>query len=258
MMVVVVRRSAAAAAADAARLVADGLRRKPSAVLALPTGKTAVPFYAALVRLGRRGAASFDQATTFNLDEFVGLGPEVSQSFRSFLQRHFFRHVRVAAARQHALDGVATNWRREVARYERAIASAGGLDVCVLGIGRNGHIAFNEPAARLQRPTHRQRLTLATRRDNASAFGGKWRAVPAEALTIGIGAIMRAREVILIATGAPKAAIVRRALTGPVTPRVPASLLQRHPRLTVLLDRTAASELKSMPDVVLLRVAAGQ
>lgn len=251
MMVVVVRRSAAAAAADAARLVADALGRKPGAVLALPTGKTAVPFYAALVRLHRRRAVSFDHATTFNLDEFVGLGPEVRQSFQSFLQRHFFRHVRVAPARQHALDGVATNWRREVVRYERAIAGAGGLDVCVLGIGRNGHIAFNEPAVRLQRPTHRQRLTMATRRDNASAFGGKWQAVPAEALTIGVGAIMRAQEVVLIATGASKAGIVRRALTGPVTPRVPASLLQRHPRLTVLLDRAAASELKSTSGVIL-------
>lgn len=251
MMVVVVRRSAATAAADAARLVADAVRRKPEAVLGLPTGRTVVPFYAALVALHRPGAVRFDRTTTFNLDEFLGLGPDVPQSFQAFLQRHFFRHVDLAASRQHALDGTAASWRREAARYERAIAAAGGLDVCVLGVGRNGHIAFNEPAARLRRPTHRQQLTVATRRDCAAAFSGHWRTVPAEALTIGMSAIMGAREVVLIATGTTKAAIVRRALSGPITPRVPASLLQRHPRLTVLLDRAAAAQLKKTPGVFL-------
>jgi glucosamine-6-phosphate deaminase len=224
--------------------VADAVRRKPDAVLALPTGKTVVPFYAALVALYRRGVVSFGRTTTFNLDEFLGLGADAPQSFQAFLAHRFFRHVNLDGTRQHALDGLAVSWRREAVRYERAITRAGGLDMCVLGIGRNGHIAFNEPAARLRRPTHRQRLTRATRRDNASAFGGGWRAVPEEALTIGTGAIMRAREVMLIATGASKAAIVRRALTGRITPRVPASLLQRHPRLTVLLDRAAAAGLE--------------
>ena len=243
MMVVVVRRSAATAAADAARLVADAVRRKPAAVLGLPTGKTAVPFYAALVALHRRGEVRFDRTTTFNLDEFLGLGPDVPQIFQSFLRRHFFRHVDLAASRQQSLDGTAANWRREVVRYERAIQAVKGLDVCILGIGRNGHVAFNEPAARLRPHTHLQRLTPATRRDSAAAFGGR-RAVPAEALTVGMGAILTAREVVLIATGGSKAAIVNLALTGPITPRVPASLLQRHPRLTVLLDRAAAAELE--------------
>ena len=251
MMVVVVRRSAAAAAADAARLVADAVRRKPAAVLGLPTGKTAVPFYAALVAAHRRGALSFERTTTFNLDEFLGLGPDVPQSFQAFLRRHFFRHVDLAASRQHALDGTAASWRREVVRYERAIQAVQGLDVCILGIGRNGHVAFNEPATRLRPHTHRQRLTLATRRDSAAAFGGNLRAVPVEALTVGMGAILTAREVVLVATGSSKAAIVNSALTGPVTPRVPASLLQRHPRLTVLLDRAAASRLQKGPGGVL-------
>ena len=247
MMVVVVRRSAATAAADAARLVADAVRRKPAAVLGLPTGKTAVPFYAALVALHRRGDVRFDRTTTFNLDEFLGLGPDVRQSFQAFLRRHFFRHVDLAASRQHALDGTPASWRREAVRYERAIQAANGLDVCILGIGRNGHVAFNEPAARLRPHTHLQRLTPATRRDSAAAFGGSLRAVPAEALTVGMGAILTAREVVLIATGRSKASIVNRALTGPITPRVPASLLQRHPRLTVLLDRAAAAELDEKP-----------
>ena len=243
MMVVIVRRSARAAAADAARLTAEAVRRNPSAVLGLPTGKTAVPFYAELVKLHRRGL-SFGQATTFNLDEFLGLGPGAPQSFQSFLRRHFFRHVDLDATRQHALNGVPLDWRREVARYERAL-TVSGLDICILGIGRNGHIAFNEPGARLRRRTHRQRLTISTRRDSAAAFGHEWRAVPRAALTIGMGAIMRAREVLLIATGASKAGIVRRALTGPITPRVPASLLQRHPRVTVLLDTAAAAKLNA-------------
>jgi glucosamine-6-phosphate deaminase len=251
MMVVVVRRSAAAAAADAARLVADAVRRKPAAVLGLPTGRTAVPFYAALVRLHRRGAVSFGQATTFNLDEFLGLAAAAPRSFQAFLRHHFFRHVDLSPSRQHALDGASRDWRREVRRYEQAIQAARGLDVCVLGIGRNGHVAFNEPAARLRPHTHRQRLTLATRRDSAAAFGGRLRDVPGEALTVGMGAVLTAREVLLIATGGSKAAIVGRALTGPVTPRVPASLLQRHPRLTVLLDRAAARELETTSGVVL-------
>jgi glucosamine-6-phosphate deaminase len=144
-----------------------------------------------------------------------------------------------------------SNWRGEAARFDRAMATAGGLDVCVLGIGRNGHIAFNEPAARLKRRTHRQRLTMATRRDNAAAFGGPPGAVPQNALTMGMGAILNAREVVLIATGASKAAIVRRSLTGRITSRVPASLLQRHSRLTVLLDRQAAAGLKKTSGVFL-------
>jgi glucosamine-6-phosphate deaminase len=256
MMVVVVRRSAAAAAADAARLVADAVRRKPAAVLGLPTGKTAVPFYAALVGLHRRGAVSFERTTTFNLDEFLGLGPDVPQSFQAFLRRHFFRRVDLEASRQHALDGTAASWRREVVRYERAIQAVKGLDVCILGIGRNGHVAFNEPAARLRPHTHRQQLTLATRRDTAAGFGGNLRAVPAEALTVGMGPILTAHEVVLIATGRSKAAIVDVALTGPITPRVPASLLQRHPRLTVLLDHAAAASLLRKPTSgVVLRFA---
>jgi glucosamine-6-phosphate deaminase len=250
MMVVVVRPSARAAAADAARIVADAVRRRPASVLGLPTGKTAVPFYAALVSLHRRKAVSFADATSFNLDEFLGLGPEAPQSFQAFLRRHFFRHVNLPQPRQHSLDGLTRDWRREVARYEGAIRKMRGLDVCVLGIGRNGHVAFNEPADRLRRRTHRQRLTLATRRDSAAAFGGL-RAVPVEALTIGMDAILTAREVVLIATGGSKAAIVRRALDGPITPRVPASLLQRHSRLTVLLDRAAARHLKPTSGVVL-------
>lgn len=249
-MVVVVRPSASAAATDAARLVADVVRRRPQAALALPTGNTAVSFYAALVALHRRGAVRFRQATTFNLDEFLGLGADAPQSFQAYLRRHFFRHVDLSTSRQHALNGTTPDVRRELARYDRTIAKAGGLDVCVLGIGRNGHIAFNEPAKRLSRRAHRQRLTTATRRDNAAAFGGRLRAVPQYALTMGMGAILTAREVVLIASGSSKAAIVRRALTGRISPRVPASLLQRHPRLTVLLDREAAAKLKTTSGVL--------
>ena len=127
---VIVRRTAGAAAADAARLIAETLRRTPSAVLGLPTGKTAVPFYAALVRLHRRGL-SFNSATTFNLDEFLGMGPHAPQSFHRFLQRHFFQHVDLEAARRHALNGAPIDWRREVSRYDRALTAARGLELTV-------------------------------------------------------------------------------------------------------------------------------
>src|SRR5207342_2124977 len=122
----------------------------------------------------------------------------------------------------HVLNGVARDWRREIARFEAAIAAAGGFDLAVLGLGRNGHIAFNEPASTLVARTHRARLTRATRTANAEPFGGRWRAVPAFALTMGVGTILGARRVLLIATGAGKAHALRRACEGPITTRVPA------------------------------------
>jgi glucosamine-6-phosphate deaminase len=160
-----------------------------------------------------------------------------------FLRRHLLDRVDVPRARAHGLNGAAKDWRKEAGAYEQAIARAGGLDLAFVGIGRNGHVGFNEPGDRLQARTHCVRLRTETRRDNADAFGGRWRDVPTHALSMGIGTILNARGIVLLAFGARKSAIVARALRGPVTTRVPASLLQLHPNAIVVLDRAAAAKL---------------
>ena len=231
------------AAAAAASRVLDLLRRHPALVIGMPTGDTPVPMYRALVRAHRAGRADFSRATTFNLDEFAGLGRGDAGSYRSYMEAHLFDHVNLRARSACVPDGRSADWRREVARYEQRIARAGGLDVIVLGLGRNGHIGFNEPADSLQARTHRVALQPATRRANARLFGGQWQAVPTHGVSMGVGTILGARQVILLVTGAAKARMVARALTGPITTRVPASLLQAHPDVIVILDRAAAAHL---------------
>lgn len=227
-----------------ARLVLQRLRSTPPLVLGLPTGATPVPLYRALVRAHRNGRADFSRATTFNLDEFVGVGLGDPGSYRTFMETHLFAHINLPARRAHVLDGRASNWRDEAHRYEDRIARAGGLDIVILGIGRNGHIGFNEPGPSLDARTHRVALRRDTRRANANLFGGRWQDVPTHALSMGIGTILGAREVVLLATGAVKARIVARALEGPVSTRVPASLLQAHPNVRIVLDRSAAAALR--------------
>jgi len=243
MLRVVIHPSAEAASLGLAEFLARMLRQQPALVLGLPTGRTPIPLYQALVGLHRRGRADFRHATTFNLDEFVGLRPRDPRSYHAFMRRHLFDEVNLAPQRIEFLNGRARRWRREAARYERRLAAVGGLDLVVLGIGGNGHLGFNEPAAALPAKTHLATLRPATRRANAWLFGGDVRRVPRRALSMGIGTILSARGVVLLATGRAKAAIVRRALTGPVTTRVPASLLQLHPNVVAVLDRDAAREL---------------
>ena len=231
------------AAQAAARLVLTRLTENPALVIGLPTGSTPIPLYKALVQAHIRGKADFSRATTFNLDEFVGVGRGDAGSYRTFMDTHLFAHVNLPARRAHVLDGRAADWRGEADRYEALIQRAGGLDLVILGIGRNGHLGFNEPAPALQARTHRVTLRPDTRRANAGLFAGRWRDVPTQALSMGIGTILSAREVVLIATGAAKARIVARALRGPVTTRVPASLLQAHPHVSIVVDRDAAAQL---------------
>jgi glucosamine-6-phosphate deaminase len=231
------------AAQAAARLVLNRLAAQPSLVLGLPTGNTPIPLYRALVHAHQQGRADFSLATTFNLDEFVGIGRGDAGSYRTFMETHLFTQVNLAPRRAHVLDGRAPDWRAEVDRYEALITRAGGLDLVILGIGRNGHLGFNEPAPTLHARSHRVTLRPDTRRANAALFDGRWRDVPTQALSMGIGTILSAREVLLIATGASKARILARALRGPVTTRVPASLLQAHPNVSIVVDRAAAGKL---------------
>ncbi len=231
------------AASAAADLVVETLGRIAAPVLGLPTGRTAVPLYQILVARHRAGQADFSRTVTFNLDEFAGLPAEHPGSDHAFMREHLFQHVNLAPERTHLLRGGARDWRAEIVRYERQLADLGGLDLAIVGIGMNGHVAFNEPAPALIARTHRVRLAPSTRRANASGFGNRWEAVPTHALSMGIGTILSARRIVLLATGPHKAPIIRRALTGPVTTRVPASLLQVHPDVVVVLDRAAATEL---------------
>ena len=235
--------SADRAARAAATRVLECLGANPALVLGLPTGLTPVPLYRALVRAHQAGRADFSLATTFNLDEFLGLGRGDAGSYRTFMEAHLFAHVNLAPRRAHVLDGRAKDWRAEVEAYDARIRRAGGLDLVILGIGRNGHLGFNEPGPTLAARTHRVTLRATTRRANAGLFGGDWRRVPTHALSMGIGTILGAREVLLLATGRSKARIVARALRGPITTRVPASLLQVHPNVSVCLDREGASAL---------------
>src|SRR5262245_10070401 len=239
----VIERTARSAAVAAARLIAESLAARPRATLALPTGRTAAAVYAALVDEHRAGRARFHDARIFNLDEFLGIPRDDPRSFAAFLRTHLFAHVDVNAIGIDLIDGTSRRWQDEAGRFERAIAAAGGLDLAVLGIGANGHIGFNEPAAALTAATHRVQLTPATRRTYAEVFDGLPR-VPRAAITMGVGTILRARRVLLVAMGAGKARIVARALEGPIATRVPASLLQGHPDAIAVLDRDAASGLR--------------
>jgi len=189
------------------------------------------------------GQIDFSRASTVNLDEFVGVDRFHPGSFYRFMAANLFDGINVDPGRIHFLDGMASDVVHECQRYEQTIAAVGGIDLQILGIGRNGHIAFNEPGDGLIARTHVTTLLPATRAANASLFGGDVTKVPVEALTLGVGTILDAREIVLIATGEVKAAPVAAMLHGALTPKLPASFLQLHPRVDVYLDRAAASRL---------------
>ena len=232
------------AAMATATLVVEQLRKNPASVLGLPTGQTALPIYDALVSLHRAGRADFSQVHTVNLDEFVGLCSTDPGSFRGFMQEHLFRHINVPVDHVHFLAGDARDTDRECARFDRLIARLGGIDLQLLGVGRNGHIGFNEPARDLQLRTHRVRLQPDTRRANAGPFGGRVSDVPREALSIGMATILQAKSIVLVALGRSKAPAVASAFSGKISTARPVSFLQLHPRVTVIVDRAAAARLE--------------
>ena len=225
--------------------IEQALSQKPDLVLGLPTGRTPVGLYRELSALAAKGRISFARATTFNLDEFLGIPPTHPGSYRQFMQAHLFDHVDLPPDRIHFLNGAAPDPEEECARYERAIAAAGRIDLQIVGIGTNGHIGFNEPARELQARTHRVRLKPETRRSNAALFGGSLSAVPREALSMGMATILQARAIVLLATGRSKAACIERVLNGPITTDLPASFLQLHPDVDVMVDTAAAEKLQA-------------
>jgi glucosamine-6-phosphate deaminase len=232
------------AVADAlAVAVAAAVRDTQGAVLGLPTGRTPVLLYKELVHRAGGGDLDLSHVTTFNLDEFLGLPATHPGSYRHFMEHHLFGPLGARRPRAHLLDGTAADPDAECARYEALIAEAGGIDLQILGLGTNGHIGFNEPAAELMARTHRVKLRPETRRANAGLFGGDPEAVPREALSMGMGTILHARRIVLIATGESKAGCVRQMIEGPLTTLLPASFLQLHSEVEVMLDRAAARDL---------------
>lgn len=243
-MEVIIQADAHAASVVAARLISHLLREKPNAVLGFATGNTPILMYQELVRKFREGHIDFSRVTTFNLDEYVGLPPEHPASYRSFMFRHFFDHVNVARDRIHLPDGMAHDIPAHCEEYEARIRDAGGIDLQILGIGTQGHIGFNEPTSSLGSRTRIKTLTPRTRRDNAFLFGGEDK-VPKHVITMGIGTIMEAKQCVLLAFSKGKAQAIARAVEGPITAMMPASILQMHPVVKIFLDEGAASQLQN-------------
>lgn len=227
----------------AADIISSQLKDDPSCVLGLATGSTPIGLYADLVRDYNDGKISFAKTTTFNLDEYRGLAPDHVQSYRYFMQDNLFDHVDVVSSRTHVPDGANSDADAACAEYEAAIKQAGGVDLQLLGLGHNGHIGFNEPCDNFPVDTHVVELTQSTIEANSRLFDSIDE-VPREAYTMGIGTIMRARKVLVVANGQGKAQIVRDAFQGPVTSQVPASVLQLHPDVTVVVDAEAGSLLE--------------
>ncbi len=238
-MEVIIRPTLEAATRIAAGLIAGVMREKPHAVLGLATGSTTLPLYRELIAM----KLDWRKVTTFNLDEYVGLPREHPQSFHSVMWANLFRHVNIAARNVHVPDGNPRDIPKACAAYERQIGAAGGIDVQVLGIGTDGHIGFNEPTSSLASRTRIKTLTQRTRQDNARFFGGPSQ-VPHHVVTMGIGTIMDARRIVLLAFGPTKARAIAEAVEGPIASVNPASVLQMHPVVKVCLDEPAASRLQ--------------
>jgi glucosamine-6-phosphate deaminase len=238
---VVILPSAQEVCAFGAEAVARVVAAKSDAVLGLPTGGTPRPVYAELVRRHRDEGLSFARVTTFNLDEYVGLAPDHPGSFRHYMDEAFFRHVDLAPERAHVPDGLAADVRAACAAYEAAIAAAGGLDLVLLGLGEDGHVAFNEPTSSFASRTRIKTLSAASRAANQTAFGAD--PVPGHVITMGLATILSARRVVLLAHGPRKAAAFAAMVEGPLTAMLPASALQLHASVTVVADEAAAARL---------------
>jgi glucosamine-6-phosphate deaminase len=242
-MEVIIRPTADQAARLVARLVADEVRRNPTLVLGLATGRTMERVYELLVQIHQSTDLDFSSCRTFNLDEYVGLSPTDTQSYRHYMDEHFFNRVNIDRRNTHLPDGLAPDLDEECRAYEARIRHAGGITLQLLGLGRSGHIGFNEPLSALRSRTRVKALTETTIRQNATIFGATY-LVPHRAITMGVGTILDARRILLLATGEHKAAIVAKTVEGPITAMISATALQLHERCTVIVDEAAAADLQ--------------
>lgn len=226
----------------AANLISAEIIRRPDCVLGLATGSTPIGTYQQLIAWCKRGDLSFKEVTSVNLDEYKGLSPIHDQSYRYFMNTNLFDHVDIRPEATHVPNGLAQDPQAECARYDALIADLGGTDLQLLGLGRNGHIGFNEPADSYDKATHVVDLTPSTIEANARFFESE-ADVPRQALTMGVGAIMSAKRVLIVVSGADKADAVYNAFCGPITPQVPASILQLHNDVVLVADTAALSKL---------------
>lgn len=225
---------------EAAKIVAGQIYLKPDSVLGLATGSTPLEMYGNLVAVHETIGLDFSQVTTFNLDEYIGMPAENPQSYHYFMQHNFFQYINIKQENIHIPDGMAEDIPAECTLYDRLIEEAGGLDLQVLGIGRNAHIGFNEPDIKFEATTHKVRLDDETIEANARFFESE-SDVPRYAISMGIKNIMLAEKVVLLANGAGKAEAVRAAVCGSISPQAPASILQLHRDVTFIVDRPAAA-----------------
>ncbi len=224
----------------ASRIFAAQITLKPESVLGLATGSTPVGMYNELVEMYKEGRVDFSKVRTVNLDEYAGLDGSNDQSYRYFMNHNLFDHINIDKDNTNVPNGVAADLQAECERYEQVVADMGGVDIQLLGIGNNGHIAFNEPCEEFPEKTHIVDLTQNTIEANARFFSSMDE-VPKKALTMGIGTIMKAKKIVLLANGAKKAQTIYDTVYGPITPKVPASVLRLHPDVTIFADEEAAA-----------------
>lgn len=242
-MEVIITRTAEEMSTLAADIIETQIMHKPNTVLGLATGSTPIGLYQELIRRHREKGLDFSQVVTFNLDEYVGLPPSHKQSYRYFMDEHLFRHINIPPSNIHVPYGHADSVLDFCAWYEEQIRRAGGIDIQVLGIGSDGHIAFNEPGSSLGSRTRLKTLTRQTIEDNARFFDSM-EEVPRFAITMGVGTILEARKILLLANGPKKAQIIAEAIEGPITSQVTASALQLHRDTVVIVDEQAGAALK--------------
>ncbi len=228
---------------EGAKIVAALIRKKPDAVIGFATGSTPLGMYKELIRLYKEEGLDFSKLTTFNLDEYVGLRPEHPESYHYFMWENLFKHVNVNPSKVYVPMGMADDIDAFCEWYEEKIEEAGGIDLQILGIGGNGHIAFNEPGSSLGSRTRIKTLTEKTRKDNARFFDNDISQVPKYAITMGIGTIMDARELLMLANGPNKADAIKITVEGPITAMVPATIVQMHRKATIIVDKDAGSKL---------------
>jgi len=224
----------------AALLVASQVNLKPDSVLGLATGDTPLGMYRELIKMYQRGEIDFSEVITFNLDEYYRLPSDNPQSYHYYMEENFFKHVNLHPRNTHIPDGMAEDIEKECVDYEERIRRSGGIDLQVLGIGSNGHVGFNEPGEQLNVTTHLVDLSEETIKSNSRFFNSP-EEVPKKAISVGMATILKASRIILLASGTSKAEAIKQTVSGHVDTRVPSSLLQTHPEVTLIVDQEAAS-----------------
>ncbi|MCG9128981.1 glucosamine-6-phosphate deaminase [Candidatus Poribacteria bacterium] len=245
-MEVIIQQNSQQLSVIAAKIIRDAIRAKPDLVLGLATGSTPIGLYKLLVQMHQEKDLDFSRVVTFNLDEYIGIPQDHPQSYHTFMAKHFFDHVNIPKKNQFIPQNIVDNHVVFCQEYEDSIRSSGGIDIQVLGIGKDGHIGFNEPGSSFASRTRMATLSKSTLEANAVHFKDDINAVPEMAITMGIGTIMEAKQCLLLASGSAKKDAIAKTIEGPIGAMVPASALQMHPKTVFLIDEAAASGLSEI------------